>query len=84
MLDDFNIYWIEIKSSIVELIFNEIFEFIGYLENDFMELIFCFGLYGYDKFSRGKMIGYMDVWFNLEKFYFSELMIIWRNLLFKF
>lgn len=74
----------EVKSNIGELIFNEIFEFIGYLENELMELIFCLGLYVFDKFSRGKMIGYMDLCFDLEKFYFSELIIIWRNLLFKF
>lgn len=58
----------EIKSNSGEFIFNEIFEFIGYFENELRELIFCFGLYVFDKFSRGKMIGYMDVYFNMEKF----------------
>lgn len=79
--DDFNIYRTEIKSSTAEPIFNETFEFIGYSENDLMELTLRLGLYGYDKFSRGKMIGYTDVRFNLEKFHPSEPTIIWRNLL---
>ena len=79
--DDSNIYRTEIKSNTGEPIFNETFEFIGYSENELMELTLRLGLYAYDKFSRGKMIGYTDVRFNLEKFHPSEPTIIWRNLL---
>lgn len=82
--DDSNIYRTDIKSNTGEPIFNETFEFIGYSENELRELILRLGLYAYDKFSRGKMVGYTDVHFNLEKFQPSEPTIIWRELLPKF
>ena len=81
--DDSNIYRTEIKSNTGEPIFNETFEFIGYSENELMELTLRLGLYAFDKFSRGKMIGYTDLRFDLEKFHPSEPTIIWRNLLLK-
>lgn len=79
--DDSNIYRTEIKSNTAEPIFNETFEFIGYSENELRELILRLGLYAFDKFSRGKMIGYTDVHFSKEKFLPSEPTIIWRELL---
>lgn len=79
--DDSNIYRTEIKSNTGEPIFNETFEFIGYSENELRELILRLGLYSFDKFSSGKMIGYTDVYFNLEKFQPSEPTILWRDLL---
>ena len=79
--DDSNIYRTEIKSNTGEPIFNETFEFIGYSENELRELILRLGLYAFDKFSRGKMIGYTDVHFSQEKFQPSEPTIIWRELL---
>lgn len=82
--DDSTVYRTEIKSNTGEPIFNETFEFIGYSENELMELTLRLGLYAFDKFSRGKMIGYTDVRFDLEKFHPSEPTIIWRNLLSKY
>lgn len=79
--DGCNIYRTEIKSNSGEPIFNETFEFIGYSENELRELILRLGLYAFDKFSRGKMIGYTDVYFNMEKFQPSEPTILWRDLL---
>ncbi|XP_020625924.1 synaptotagmin-C-like [Orbicella faveolata] len=79
--DDSNVYRTEIKSNTGEPIFNETFEFIGYSENELMELTLRLGLYAFDKFSRGKMIGFTDLRFDLEKFHPSEPTIIWRNLL---
>lgn len=79
--DDSNIYRTEIKSNTGEPIFNETFEFIGYSENELRELVLRLGLYAFDKFSRGKMIGYTDVYFNVEKFQPSEPTILWRDLL---
>ena len=79
--DDSNIYRTETKSNTGEPIFNETFEFIGYSENELRELVLRLGLYAFDKFSRGKMIGYTDVYFNMEKFQPSEPTIIWRDLL---
>lgn len=79
--DDSSVYRTEIKSNTGEPIFNETFEFIGYSENELMELTLRLGLYAFDKFSRGKMIGYTDLRFDLEKFHPSEPTIIWRNLL---
>lgn len=79
--DDSNVYHTEIKSNTGTPIFNETFEFIGYSENELRELVLRLGLYAFDKFSRGKMIGYTDVYFNMEKFQPSEPTIIWRDLL---
>ena len=79
--DESSIYSTEIRTNTGEPIFNETFEFIGYSENDLMALTLRLGLYAFDKFSRGKMIGYTDVRFCLEKFHPSEPTILWRNLL---
>ena len=79
--DDSNIYRTEIKSNTAEPIFNETFEFIGYSENELRELILRLDLYAFDKFSKGNMIGYTDVYFNKEKFHPSEPAIIRRELL---
>lgn len=79
--DDSNIYRTEIKSNTGAPIFNETFEFIGYSENELREIVLRLGLYAFDKFSKGKTIGYTDVYFNLEKFQPSEPTIIWRDLL---
>ena len=69
------------KATLLSQFFYETFEFIGYSENELRELILRLDLYAFDKFSRGNMIGYTDVYFNKEKFHPSEPAIIRRELL---
>ncbi|XP_031549002.1 synaptotagmin-3-like [Actinia tenebrosa] len=73
-------YHTEIRINETQPIFNETFEFVGYSARELLELTLRIGFYAFDKFSRGKLLGYTTVPFEHIEWYPSQAKILWRTL----
>ncbi|EDO31975.1 predicted protein, partial [Nematostella vectensis] len=78
--DTEHFYQTEIRVNEAQPIFNETFEFVGYSERDLMDLTLRMGLFAYDKFSRGKMLGFTSVPFRDVEWHPTQATILWRDL----
>ena len=80
LLPSSEVYQTEVKSNTAEPMFNETFDFIGYSQSDIQGLTLMMGLYAYDRFSRKKMLGYLELPFETVSWDASHPVILWQNL----
>ena len=77
--DVWNFYQTEIQHNKSQPIFNETFEFIGYSHSDLMDLTLRLGLFAFDKFSQGHMIGYITLPLSEVEWNPNQPTILWRD-----
>lgn len=73
-------YNTEIRINETQPIFNETFEFVGYSALELLELTLRIGFYAFDRFSRGRLLGYTTVPFGDVEWYPKQAKILWRTL----
>lgn len=77
--DVWNFYQTEIQINKSQPIFNETFEFVGYSHTDLMDLTLRLGLFAFDKFSQGHMIGYITLPLRDVEWSPNQPTILWRE-----